>query len=74
MPPMIAAELVDSPKEYTPEYCMAIRAACTAKLEQVDQKVEKLDSRIFSLLILGIGNLLAAIGGVLSIIVMQVTK
>ena len=67
----VNVELVDSPREYTPEYCMAVRSACAFQMDQVDRKVEKLDSRMFSLLLLGVGNLLTALGGVVGILILK---
>lgn len=67
-------EVTPAPVQYTPVYCEAIRAACTQKMDAVDAKVDTLttqvdrvEGRIYSLLIMAIIQLMAIAGGVIGI-------
>lgn len=57
-----------APVAYTPAYCEMVRLACTDKMNVIDKKVEKVDSRIWALIILAGSNLLATVGGLLAFI------
>lgn len=54
-----------APDDYTPEFCDAIRAGCQQHMRDIKENVEKVDSRIFTLVLLVLGNLAAGIGSLL---------
>lgn len=61
----------NAPTNYTPAYCEAIRLGCGEKMENIDKKVDKVDSRMWSLIILAATNLLASMGGLVFYLITQ---
>ena len=56
------AHVVDSPDNYTPSFCEATRAACETAMHRMREDIKKIDNRFFTLIILGIGQLLTVAG------------
>ena len=63
--------MTPSPMDYTPAYCEAVRRGCETKMDNIDKKVDKVDARMWSLIILAGSNLLASIGGLVFYLISQ---
>ena len=63
--------MANAPVTYTPAYCEAIRIGCGEKIDVVDQKVNKVDSRMWALIMLAGSNLIASIGGLVFYLITQ---
>jgi hypothetical protein len=66
--------VINAPAEYTPVYCDTARLACAItisdvehKIAKVCEKLDRLDGRIFTLLLTAIIQLLAVVGGMVGI-------
>jgi len=63
--------MTPTPNGYSPAYCEAVRRGCEEKMENINEKVDKVDSRMWSLIILAGSNLLASIGGLVFYLITQ---
>ena len=68
-PQHVMFELVEAPDVYNPSFCTAIRAGCINQmndirrdLKEVNHRIDKIDNRMFTLIVLAIGQILAVAG------------
>lgn len=64
-------EQAESPAQYNPEFCQLVRASCASVQQEVAKKIDKLDGRMWKLLLLGFGNLATALGGALTFFIVR---
>jgi hypothetical protein len=69
-----SVEILTAPEKYTPVFCDAVRVGCTLKMESVekqvanvDERTVKIEDRLYSLLIVAILQLVAIVGGIAGI-------
>ena len=66
--------MITAPMEYTPSFCDSVREGCDRSISLINEKINRVDSRMWALIMLAGSNLLASIGGLIFYIVTQMNN